>query len=1281
MATELLQPGVSVIQEFRTVSPTIITPTLVPCAVAPCKQVIEALELDSTGNQALNTDAYASTPGVLTGASAGPFSGLDGLTLIVSVNGGAPHTTTFADALAAGLDADNVKAQVAASSPAPSGWGAFVHTVSASEYLQLKTTATGAGQTIEVLGGTANTILGFNDSFEAEGISLYGQDKGFIVQGDFPDPRGILPDEGDVDESTIRVFMSPGTLSLKEFERDETFLRNKKEAAYTAPAAATFVGLTTKTYAFIKTVGGTAQSYTYTASDPSDIDDLIVDLNAEVTDSDISFEKDSGGTKVVAVSATGYFEIAEPAANDCHAEIGWSTDGAKAYTLEASDDGDGDTTTPFITVDRESFQAAEGSAQLTGTVDLTSPAQVNQLTFVGQLDGEHEQDVVLEGDPVVAGTAFDASNTLQGEDLGLVVNGTLYVHTFTGGDPISLDDTITEINAAVGTNVAYKSDAAGAYQLAGTYLAFRVYTALVAASVPVQVENSDVWLDSGTTDFTALTDLGFSAAAGQVWSVTAIGAVHVDETAVFNSAADADFEPFPAAEAIGDYCAFGFANPFDKVVFDGANGTAGTVGVVVWEYMDEDGAWQSLTVVDGTTGFTAAVADGQEVTFTPPSDWGPNVINSSAALYYIRARITTVFTIDPVYDQGFISADTKQTLAIADIITAINATFGSGFASNDGSDFLQLDSSETGEESKVEIGNGTANDALGFTLAQTDTGAPFAPKAGDAVYGEGTLLGNIAVVSPGGVSYKLKLDREVSTTLGKVSYYIQALAIPSSLPSDRPLPDLVIDSAGAINIKHDLVRDTEGNPVDTQGQLMIMYEALRLDVTSRATTPGLLNFDDTDDLEDALEPLNTDNPLGLMLYFMLLNAPGITVSGLGVHETSTSFPDGTSTGYSSALTFLRSEEVYALAPGSQDEIIHQLFSLHVTDMSDPDNKGERIVFINPEMPGEGIPTIATSGTDGDSTAVTNEFDTKLSDLSADLLAAGIDPTGTIPVSDGVFLDIATDDYKYSVQSVTGTKILCRVAFSPGENDDDFYAETNLPSTLISETFSIKIRGADLVDTNGDPDYTEIAEAYQDLGGTYDNRRLIMVAPEEVGAVVDSVEQRIPGYYLCAAIAGMVGQQAPQQGFTNFPVTGFTAVYGSSNVFSGSEMNVGAAGGTYWVVQNVAGGALTCRHQLTTDLTSIETRELNITKVVDFTAKFMRAGLRNFIGKFNITQPFLDTLSTVIQGQLSFLTESGVIVGGDLNNIVQDSSNPDTVLIDVTLDVPYPCNYLRLTLVV
>ena len=192
---------------------------------------------------------------------------------------------------------------------------------------------------------------------------------------------------------------------------------------------------------------------------------------------------------------------------------------------------------------------------------------------------------------------------------------------------------------------------------------------------------------------------------------------------------------------------------------------------------------------------------------------------------------------------------------------------------------------------------------------------------------------------------------------------------------------------------------------------------------------------------------------------------------------------------------------------------------------------------------------------------------------------------------------------------------------------------------------------------------------------------MLLAPNKCGASLGGLEQVVDGFYMAAAYAGMVGQQPPQQGFTNFPVAGFTRVIGSNDVFSNRQMNVGAAGGVYWVIQEVANGPLTSRHQLTTDLTSIETREFSITKIVDYVAKFMRAGLRNFIGKFNITQGFLDTLSTVVQGQISFLTDNGILIGGDLNNIIQDKTAPDAVLIDVTLDVPYPCNYIRLALII
>jgi len=1122
MATELLQPGVSVIQEFRTISPTIVTPTLVPCAVAPAFQVLEALDTDATGNQVLNTDAIASVPAILTSSLPGVYAGLDGKKLKVSVNNGAAQEFTFADPTAVGLSAQNVKDQIAASTPAPSGFGAYVATVGASTYLQLRSVGEGDGQFLKVLDGDANLILGFKPGFQSEGVSNYKQYDVHIEQANFPDPRGII-DELDIDESSVRVFSSVGGTSLKEFKDNETFLRLYKGATYTG-GTITYGTFNTKKFAFKFKKGGSTNEFTF-ASEPANVGDLAIAMNtlcASLTG--ITFV--ANGTVLDAKSDFGYFEVVEPSATPAHAAMGW-TDGAKAYTVEPVDDNDGDTRTPFVVVDQDDFNAPADEASLTGTGDLSFPVLIHNLTLITSLDGQIPQEVAFNAGPIVAGTAFNLANTLNTTILYFTVNGVAKSVTFSGVDPLAITAAIAQINAAAGLTVAYESDAAGVATVGGGYLSFQVGGAVAAEGgvVTLVFASSTAWTDLGLTGVATLT----------------------------------------------------------------------------------------------------------------------------------------------------------QTMTKAEIVTAVNDTFGAGFASAPGN-YLVLSSAIKGMESKVAIGNGSANTLLGFTNNQIDYGVPFSPKVGDGLYVDGSLIGYISVVMPGGYVNRLKLDREISTTFGGYAHYIQALNIPSPLPSDRPTPDLVVNGGGAINLKQDVLRDTEGNPIVAQGSLFIAYRALRLDVSPAALNPGLLNIEDTTQLESALSPVTTDNPLALMLYFMSINAPGILVTGIGVDATSSSNPDGTPEAYGRACSFLEAHEVYSLAPGSQDPIVHQIFAAHVNSMSEPDAKGERIVFINPAMPGEGIPDLVASGTDGDSSGVLNEFDTKLAALAADVLAAGLDPT-SLTVEDGLYLDIAADTKRYNIAAVTGMKVTVRVAFAPGENDDLFYSQTNLSGSLLSEAFTIYKRGVPLVDSEGAPDYEAIAQAYQDLGKTYGNRRVVMMAPEKVGANIESTEQQILGYYLCAAIAGMVGQQPPQQGFTNFPITGFTRPFGSNDVFNQRQMNVGAAGGTYWVIQEVAGGPLTCRHQLTTDLTSIETRELSITKVVDFTAKFQRAGLRNFIGKFNITQPFLDTLSTVVQGQLSFLTEAGVIIGGDLNNIIQDRSAPDTVLIDVTLDVPYPCNYIRLTLVI
>lgn len=581
---------------------------------------------------------------------------------------------------------------------------------------------------------------------------------------------------------------------------------------------------------------------------------------------------------------------------------------------------------------------------------------------------------------------------------------------------------------------------------------------------------------------------------------------------------------------------------------------------------------------------------------------------------------------------------------------------------------------------------------LGFDTNQRGefsrfNGGGFPPASGDDLYVDGVLIGRITQIAPGGNTARVRIDKQLPITsdLGDVFTMVAKNLSPGN--AGRPNPELVVDLNGTPALKHDLLRDTIGQPLQGKAPVYISYRAVRQDVSPKAKNPNLLKLDNTTQLEALLAPVSTQNPLALGFQFALQNAPSAQVQGLGVDAISADAPYGTVEAFTRAAEFLEAYEVYAIAPLTHDETVAQVFNTHVTAMSAPASKGERICLFNFSQPTKKLDTLVASGLTGNTVGATGTvLDTGVVNLPALVLSAGVNPVGTIAADEGLFLDIASDNKRYSIASISGGQVTIRTAFAAGENDDGFYATTDfndppLPSSLINEPFAVRIRGAALAQPDGTPDKQGIAETYQGLAQSYLNRRFWSVVPDKAAATLGGLEQEVEGFYMCAAIAGMIGQQPPQQSFTNFPMTGFTKVIGSNGFFTEKQLNVIAAGGNYIVVQDTEGAPLISRMALTTDMTSIETRTDSVVKVVDFTAKFMRGGLKNFIGRFNITQGFLDSLGHIVQGLLQFLTDIGVLIGANMNNIVQDENAPDTVLIDVTLDVPFPCNYIRLTLVI
>ena len=518
---------------------------------------------------------------------------------------------------------------------------------------------------------------------------------------------------------------------------------------------------------------------------------------------------------------------------------------------------------------------------------------------------------------------------------------------------------------------------------------------------------------------------------------------------------------------------------------------------------------------------------------------------------------------------------------------------------------------------------------------------------------------------------------------------IFGLSATQSTGSGRPLPDAYLDDASVLHIQSEIIRDlVTGYPLDqtfNTSTLYIQFKALRLDVTAVAKVAGVIRIADVATLSAVLDPLTEDNPLGLAGFMMMINAPTYEIKLLGVDEVTPAAMTGTSAAYARAASLLEAEEVYALAPLSQDEVVGGLWRTHVQVMSEPEQGGERIVFFNKPMPTRKNPAIALSGTQANSTSTANQL---LLDgnPAPGLIAAGINPGLPIPETAEVYTEFEVEGQvrRYSVSSVSGALANFRITFSdPNTNLDGFYSTVAFNVNLVNAPYAVKVRGASLAIPGSNPvrmDYSLMAETVADANSGYHNRRAYSVFPDTIKTVIAGIEKALPGYYACAAICGMVASQPPQQGFTNFPMTGVTGVVGTEK-FTKRQLNIIAGGGTYILIQDAIGGPVSSRHQLSTDLTSIETRELSITKVVDFTAKFLRLAVRKFIGINNINASLLDSLGTTVNAVLKFLEGSGVLNGSNLNNLAQDKVNRDTVLIDVTLDVPYPCNYIRLTLVV
>lgn len=395
-----------------------------------------------------------------------------------------------------------------------------------------------------------------------------------------------------------------------------------------------------------------------------------------------------------------------------------------------------------------------------------------------------------------------------------------------------------------------------------------------------------------------------------------------------------------------------------------------------------------------------------------------------------------------------------------------------------------------------------------------------------------------------------------------------------------------------------------------------------------------VELDGIDAIEQQIGKVCAENPLSLATYNALLNA-GTVIYAYGTNNNI-------STAHASAADFLSSKELYVIAPLTQSTTDESTWNSHVNTYSSATNKKERIFIFS-----RGAHASLTDST-------------SKSTVASDLAAQAYERSNRRAV--WVFPPVCYIQERKHISQLKPSYV--QKMLVPQASSDTFS-----PSGLQARLVSTITLSDNVTKYYADSEITEAmwSGIWGDSNSSGDLNYITVKYP-------------VPGYHLAAAVAGQIAGQPPQTPFTNLDIAGnIVEVKYSSDWFGETQLDTIAGGGNYIFHQKLRTSPIKCRHSLTTDMSSVERRELSITKVLDYTGKTLRDAFEPYVGKYNITPDLMGKLRTVVGAIKLILQREGTVSDLILESIEQDTVNPDTILISVLVKPFYPANYIKITL--
>jgi hypothetical protein len=431
------------------------------------------------------------------------------------------------------------------------------------------------------------------------------------------------------------------------------------------------------------------------------------------------------------------------------------------------------------------------------------------------------------------------------------------------------------------------------------------------------------------------------------------------------------------------------------------------------------------------------------------------------------------------------------------------------------------------------------------------------------------------------------------------------------------------------------------------GTIHVPYKALRTDLSG-----SVLAIDGPDDNLGVFGEVSEDNPLALGVSIALANTT-TRVRAIAVKSNDAQ-------GYMSALELAEGERLYGLTPLTQDQAVCQAFATHAQQLSTPEEAMWRVALVN-----TAIPTKVTVGS-----------------YTKDIVNAN-SGNNTISVVAG----------KYVLTSSNSTFVSDNV--TPGDTLNVTASSGTLGALQILEVVSnqqIVVQASGVA--TGVSFYitrtlskTQRAAAVAAVSRTFGSNRVIHIQPDTVVVNVGGRNVVQPGYFLCCAVAGLIAGFPSQQGFTNIGIAGITDISNSNFTFTRAQMNTMAEAGTFLFVQETTGSIPYVRHELTTDMTVLEYRELQQVKNWDFLSYYYHDKMKGFIGRWNITTDTISTIRQTIDASSAQLKAKKLprigapLLDATIDTLAQNANNKDNLDCRLKIKMPATLNYMNMYLVI